>query len=1200
MNQTTEGREQETVALVIMDAYSSLVRVIPCKKRGNVLPHILDTITLWGHKPKAIRCDNAQEFVNEKKFQAWRQMNHVALLRVQAHRHRMQGQIENFIRHLKGKIRSIKFLKGIPDRFWPDLAKMYEAIHNFMEARVPTAGEEGTSPIAVAKPTNIKYDPALLLQPPACMVHVSLTKDHPAVKDSSLGPRVFEGIFFGNEHSSPLVRAYIPSLGRLVLANEVKFFPDALPFLEPCFHNMQGFTERDLANFRLPLRPVSSKKSERIAQLKEAVENIPSPPPTQAQTAQKVDAQTQSEDADALLSPPELKELYIDNIPDHQLADFASARQLQLHFPAGRFWDESLGSWTMKCVGTQKLTGRKHVTLEHISGDSAILTRKFQRIKCPLTISSLPRESRDVSLRAALKINFPSAKTLTDLLPYCQVKLPYPLHSGEKQVIQGKQRQATEQIDQIDLNAHLLTVDDIALARLLVKFKKPLHITDGEVVIPTKAVKGKTVELYYEYAKPQEKAQTGERGRMRMTARQEGQQSVRDILTVMHPAAQTLKDIGITMASKALLTQASVKVWGVWAELKELANASHWSDWQTERNAAKFNRDLVGEDAYNPGAERSTDVEETYRVMQVLKENKAQDEDKLAEKKEAEEVDLGYIDLFEPDPAHYRQAHANKKLSPQWKIEEGIEMKGLFDRGCLIKTKRSDLPKGARIVGSRFQYKIKRHHAGDNRLKVKRLKARLVVQGHRMSQSRGDFTDAFSPVPHMSGVRMLQSIATAKGWKHMLVDLTQGFIQADLPKGGKTIYITPPQGWEEDPDTVYEVKKPLYGMPHSGRCLHKTWSQWLKSEGFESVGYEKSMWVKKDGDQQIMLCTHVDDSFVTASSEAALINFRNRMLSTYGGRFDGTADMDAKEYVGMEWERDVKGNTSKLHQSAFCEKLLKDFGFWQCARPAKTPEIPGARLSIEDSPEVIDPALHRRYRAIVGALGWLQQGTRPDIAHAVSQLSQFVQRPGEKHMRAAEHVLKYLSGTYTDGIYYGKDSQRLNKLWGWVDADFAADLDTRRSHTGYILMLNGGAVSWKSTKQKSVSLSTAEAEWYAASEAGKEIVYLRSILNDFGFEQVSPTLLYEDSRAVIAMAENPVNRKASRHIDTRKHFIGQLVEDKMIVLEQCATDRMVADALTKGLPAPAFEKHKAEMLGKTSNACSICVAFKMVYKKQIG
>jgi hypothetical protein len=226
--------------------------------------------------------------------------------------------------------------------------------------------------------------------------------------------------------------------------------------------------------------------------------------------------------------------------------------------------------------------------------------------------------------------------------------------------------------------------------------------------------------------------------------------------------------------------------------------------------------------------------------------------------------------------------------------------------------------------------------------------------------------------------------------------------------------------------------------------LHKTWSQWLKSEGFESVGYEKSMWVKKDGDQQIMRCTHVDDSFV--------------------------------------------------------KKLLKDFGYWQCSRPAKTPEIPVARLSVEDSPEVVDPALHRRYRTIVGAFGCLYQGTRPDITHSVSQLSQFVQRPGEKHMRAVEHVLKYLSGTYTDGIYYGKDSQRLNKLWDWVDADFATDLDTRRSHTGYILMMNGGTVSWKSTKQKSVSLSTAEVEWYSSSEVGKEVVYLRSILNDFGFE----------------------------------------------------------------------------------------------------
>jgi hypothetical protein len=125
-------------------------------------------------------------------------------------------------------------------------------------------------------------------------------------------------------------------------------------------------------------------------------------------------------------------------------------------------------------------------------------------------------------------------------------------------------------------------------------------------------------------------------------------------------------------------------------------------------------------------------------------------------------------------------------------------------------------------------------------------------------------------------------------------------------------------------------------------------------------------------------------------------------------------------------------------------------------------------------------------------------------------------------------------------------------------------------------MMNGGPISWKSVKQKSVSLSTAESEWYAASEAGKELLYLR----EFGFPQLWSSYLYEDSRAVIAMAENPSNRKGARHIYTREHFVDQLVKHHTIKLVQCRTNKMVADALTKNLPAPAFEQHRAVMLGE--------------------
>jgi hypothetical protein len=109
----------------------------------------------------------------------------------------------------------------------------------------------------------------------------------------------------------------------------------------------------------------------------------------------------------------------------------------------------------------------------------------------------------------------------------------------------------------------------------------------------------------------------------------------------------------------------------------------------------------------------------------------------------------------------------------------------------------------------------------------------------------------------------------------------------------------------------------------------------------------------------------------------------------------GVRTLSSHEMLGMEWERDIEAGTSILYQRAFTEKLLKAFGSWQYSKPTKTPQAPGTRLSVADQPDTPDPVLHRRYRAIVGALGWLNQGTRPDISHAYSELSKFVQRPGQ-------------------------------------------------------------------------------------------------------------------------------------------------------------------------------------------------------------
>jgi len=175
-------------------------------------------------------------------------------------------------------------------------------------------------------------------------------------------------------------------------------------------------------------------------------------------------------------------------------------------------------------------------------------------------------------------------------------------------------------------------------------------------------------------------------------------------------------------------------------------------------------------------------------------------------------------------------------------------------------------------------------------------------------------------------------------------------------------------------------------------------------------------------------------------------------------------------------------------------------------------------------------------------------------------------------MLAAKHVLCYLRGTWNQTIRYSRDShENPNVLWGWVDVDWAGDTDTRRSHTGYILMMNGGLISWKSRRQDNVSLSTSEAEFVAASLAGQEAMYLRETLNGFGFAQTTATLLYEDNLACVAMSENPVRRKFSRHIDICKYCVRvrELVLNGFLKLLPLRTHKMVADALTKSLPSPA-------------------------------
>jgi hypothetical protein len=335
------------------------------------------------------------------------------------------------------------------------------------------------------------------------------------------------------------------------------------------------------------------------------------------------------------------------------------------------------------------------------------------------------------------------------------------------------------------------------------------------------------------------------------------------------------------------------------------------------------------------------------------------------------------------------------------------------------------------------------------------------------------------------------------------VDISQAFCQGDLLSGdghnGK-VYISAPTGYPEDPDICYLLRKPLYGMPSTAR-----------------------------------VAAHIDDFIIYCAHRPTLDKFKNALLA----RFDGTSEGAIRTYLGFEIKRNLCDGTTVLSQKHYAEDILRTFGFWD-AHPLSTILVPHSRLSKDDCDPSPDRAFHLRYRGIVGSLGYLVNMTHPNLAFAYSELSKYVQSPGLTHMHAAEHALRYLRGTFDKSLKLSRDTLLVDTIWDWADSDWACDTDTRRSHAVYVLMLNGGPISWKSRRQDSVALSTSEAEYMAASEVGKEIQYLRSLLHDVGFTQLSPTNVYEDNLACIAMSTNPVRRKSSRHIDMRIHYRREL------------------------------------------------------------
>ena len=434
--------------------------------------------------------------------------------------------------------------------------------------------------------------------------------------------------------------------------------------------------------------------------------------------------------------------------------------------------------------------------------------------------------------------------------------------------------------------------------------------------------------------------------------------------------------------------------------------------------------------------------------------------------------------------------------------------------------------------------------------------------------------ESYAPVVNDNTTRMLTALSTLFGWHTHQADATLAYLNSKLP-ADKHIYMTQVTGFREGSQSenlVCKLLQSLYGLVPSARIWYDTLGAYLRHIGFKCSDYDSGLWIHTTR-AQLYVTTHVDDFKVYAKAEPDA----NWFMETLSAKFDikEVGNARSTKYLGTEISQ--SDTTTSLSQAEYAEDLVASFGLAN-AHPVGIPMDPG--LIIDDAP---DPQINAtEYQRGTGSLNWLATKTRPDLSRTVGVLAPFNTKPTQKAWRALIHALRYLKGSINRPIPYTKPKEPIQPTdlvpRCYTDSDWGGPLTgNRRSVSGYVFLLAGAPIAWRSRKQSSVALSSNEAEYMALSEASRDALWLRNLLNELKVLSIDcpPITIHIDNQGAHAMAEAELTTKRSKHIDIRYHYIREKVQDGIIKLQTCPSQDQAADGLTKPLRTEPFERFLA-------------------------
>ncbi len=546
-----------------------------------------------------------------------------------------------------------------------------------------------------------------------------------------------------------------------------------------------------------------------------------------------------------------------------------------------------------------------------------------------------------------------------------------------------------------------------------------------------------------------------------------------------------------------------------------------------------------------------------------------------------------------------------------WKASEIKQLDQYEDQDTFGKPCR--LPDGANVLDLLWTYMVK----DDGR-----KKARCVCNGKPSNKNTAVFGYTFAKMLDHVGSRIFWAAAATKNYVVRGADASNAFAEADAPKIPLYVRIdTPYREWwtqhkkrEPIPENyVLPVKKALQGHPESSRSWAILIDKILREKlQFKPTTHEPCLYHGVFEGQEVLFLRQVDDFAVAAPQDEIAIKIIKAIDSEMKidikdlgllTRYNGVDIIQSRHYIKLNnptyLKKVLEGHNWMLKEHYIADKpipMKSENEYSRMLESAKSPSSETEQIKLQRE-------MGFNYRQAIGELIYAMITCRPDISYPLIKLSQYSVNPAKEHYEAVKHIFYYIRATIDDGIYYWRkepqpslpflplptvssSAQTLNKdedqdiMIAAVDADWAGDTQHRRSVTGIILRLAGGTILYKTKFQETIAMSSTEAEFAAACDAGKSILYVRSILDEIGIEQDDATTLYIDNNGALMMGNAQQPTRRTRHMDIKKFVLIDWIQHDLLLMKRITSTDNYSDLMTKPLGRTLHWKHSDYIMGR--------------------